>query len=126
MPYETIWEERGVYQRFSGIVTPRDREEANHEVMGDERFDALTYWIVDSLNMERYTLDSSEAVVAAAHDIGAARYNDQLLMVFVATNPEHRENIHRYIQVLESGANWQARLFDDLDSARQWVATNQP
>ncbi len=126
MPYETIWEDKGVYQRYSGEVTPDDRLNANNEVLGNKRFDNLKYWLVDSLNMERYMLTSSDAVVAAAHDIGASRYNDHILMVFVATDSKHRENIHHYMKVLESGANWQVRLFDDLDSAREWIAANLP
>jgi len=56
MPYETNCEKQGAYQRFSGQLTNRDRKHAMHEVMGDKRFDAMKYWIVDSLAIEEYLL----------------------------------------------------------------------
>ena len=122
MPYETVWEERGVYQRYFGVLAPRDRESGSAEVTGNERFESLKYWIVDSLGMERYTLSSNDAITAAAFDIGAARYNNHMLMVFVVTDMAHRENIQRYMELLKANTNWQSEIFDDIESARQWIA----
>jgi len=61
-------------------------------------------------------------VVAAAFDIGAARHNNNLLMVFAATNTDHRDNILHFKKILELDCDWKVRLFDDIESARQWIA----
>lgn len=122
MPYETIWEEEGVYQRYSGRLSKGDREFAANDVLGDSRFDSLKYWLVDSLAIDEYLLDERDAVIAAAFDIGAQHYNSDILMVFVATNTDHRRNIAKYIEVLQSQCCWKAKLFDDMQSARQWIS----
>jgi hypothetical protein len=123
MPYETIWEQKGVYQRFSGQVTSEDREQANNAVMGNPRFDGLKYWIVDSLAIEEYLLDKRDAVLAAGFDLGAEYINNTVLMVFIATNTDHRDNIQLYMKFLKDlGCAWETRLFDDVGPARQWIS----
>lgn len=123
MPFETFWEPNGVYQRFSGRLTNRDKVRANHAVVGDRRFDAIKYRIIDSLAIEEYLPERSDATEAAAHDSGAAFTNANVLMVFVATNTDHRNNILHYMNCLNDlETPWKARLFDDLESARQWIS----
>lgn len=123
MPYETIWEQKGVYQRFSGRLISEDREQAENAVMGNSRFDGLEYWIVDSLAIEEYLLDKKDAVLATGFDLGAEYINDNVLMVFIATNTDHRGNIQRYMKFLEGlGSTWETRLFNDVESARRWIS----
>lgn len=122
MPYETVWEGAGVYQRYTGKLTRSDREFARNEVMGDVRFDNLKYWIVDSQSIDEYLLEERDAVIAAAHDIGAQRYNQAMLMVFVTTNSDHRRNILKYMEVLRNQCSWKAKLFNDMESARHWIS----
>lgn len=123
MPYETIWEQKGAYQRFSGQLTRKDKGHANNTIMGNPRFDGMAYWIIDSLAIEEYLPEMEDAVLAAGYDLGAEYSNDNVLMVFVATHTDHRDNILHYMKFLkDSGSAWKARLFDNLESAREWVS----
>lgn len=91
--------------------------------MGSPRFDAMKYWIVDSLAIEEYVLEKMAAMEAAGSDLGAAYTNNDVPMAFVATNTGHRDNIRHYMRLLEGARSvWKARLFDDLESARQWIS----
>ena len=78
MSYKTIWENNGVYQRYSGLLANKDRVLPRNEVMGDERFDKIKYWIVGSLLIEEYLLDRNDAVEAAAFAVGASSYKKNL------------------------------------------------
>lgn len=122
MSFETIWENNGVYQRFRGQLTKQDKENANHEVMGSQRFEEIKYWIVDSLEIESYMPNQTDAMVSAAHDLGAEHYNSDLLMAFVANNIDHIDNIKHYMGILEQYSAWKVRLFDDIESARKWIS----
>jgi len=121
MPFDTNWEKQGVYHQFSGQLTNRDRKHAMHEVMGDERFDTMKYWIIDTLAIKECMLEKSDVVDAAAFNIGAAYHNNNILMAFAATNTDHQDNILHFMKILKSGCNWKVRLFDDIESARQWI-----
>ncbi len=123
MPYETTWEQEGCYQRYSGRVSEEDRRRAGGEIMGDARFTYIKYWIVDSLEIEEYLLNKDDAFTAAAFDLGEGYTNSKILMVFVATNTDHRDNILHFTKLLETGQSpWKVKLFDDIESARYWIS----
>lgn len=121
MSYETIWEKNGVYQRFSGILTENKRDQAIGEVMADPRLDGINYWILDSLAIEEYLPKQIHAEFAAGSIIGASICKKSVSMAFVATNEKHRENILHFIKTIKEHCFWDARLFDDIDTARKWV-----
>lgn len=122
MPYETIWEQEGVYQRFSGRITNGDKDRATSAVMEDERFDTIKYRIIDGLAIEEYVLDEENALHAAALDIGATYNKDNFLIVFIATNANHRDNIQHYMRHLkDTHSPWKAQVFEDIESARRWI-----
>ena len=52
---------KGVYQRYSGQVSNNDRENAKIAVLEDARFDTVNYWIVDSLEIKEYLLNTIAA-----------------------------------------------------------------
>lgn len=71
----------------------------------------------------QYALDEANALHAAALDIGAAYINDSVLMAFVTTNTNHRDNIQRYMKHLKNTHSpWKVRVFEDIESARQWIS----
>ena len=45
MPYELIWEDRGVVFRFSDVADDDDLKQSNKEVFDNPRFaDTLAHW----------------------------------------------------------------------------------
>ncbi len=125
MAFETIWEDKGVYQHFTDTISPEDRIRANADVLGNARFDHIKYWLVDSLDSTEYQLDRMQALKAAGQDFGATELNDHVLMAFAATDPRHRENIECYKETLETGHSpWKVGLFDTLEDARDWISEN--
>ena len=123
MPYETIWEENGVFQRFFGQITRDERMRASSEIHGDSRFDTIRYWIIDSLDIDSYDLGKSDAEILANTDNAASRTNPSVLMPIVCTHIIHRNNfLHYLIHLKKAGSPWMGKLFDNVKTARQWIS----
>jgi len=125
MRYETIVESKGIYQRYSGRISKQDRINASSDFMENPLFDTFNYWIIDSLAIDEYLLDQDDALQAAASDIGAAFTSKFILIAFVATNKDHRDNILHFMELLkQSEITWKIELFDNLESASAWIVIN--
>ena len=61
MPFELIWEPRGVCRRYFGAVTVAERQRSFDLICGDPRFDALRYTITDYREVVDYEI-SEEAL----------------------------------------------------------------
>lgn len=120
MPFETIWKHRGVYQRFYGVLSSKDREMAAAAVHGNMRFDDLHYWIVDSLEIVELEDSPRDLLLSAGTDLGGAKSNPRIRMAFVANNQAHIARIKRYMKLMER-ASWKVELFDNLEEAQEWV-----
>jgi len=126
MSYETIWEEEGVYQCFSGQVSPDEKIHASSEVHGDPRFDTINYWITDNIGVDSYVLEKSDAEKLAYLNNAASRSNPDIVTPFISTHITHRDNIiHYLIHLKKIGSPWKGKLFEDVQTARQWISTLQ-
>ena len=52
MPYEILWEARGVVKRHHGFLAADELLAASREIQSDPRFDDLRYIINDFLDVE--------------------------------------------------------------------------
>ena len=126
MSVETIWEEDGVYQRYTESITPEDCARGKTSVMGSENLDQIQYWLVDASQSTEYLLGRVQAVEAAGHDYGAKVINDNVLKAFVTTSPAHRKNIEIYMETLKLGESpWKVAIFDTVAEARAWINENR-
>ena len=85
MPYEILWEARGVVKRHHGFLSADELLAASREIQGDPRFDYLRYIINDFLEVEDHAVDTTAIEYFACLRIGAAQINRQVLSPFVAT-----------------------------------------
>ncbi len=122
MPWEVVWEPRGVLRRFMGHVDGEQLLRSVAEVHGDWRFDTLHYSINDFLAVESLDLDQQALEQAAAETIGASQTNGRLEVLIVARDPRVVEVARRFVSPQLS--NYPAHFFESIEEARSWVATH--
>ena len=120
MPHETIWETRGVCQKFRGVVSSPELFDALTEIRTDLRAGGLRYVIRDFLDVELFdvgvkTLLEGRALSMAIHDA-----NPDIVVAGVTTKPE-------IIEALRAASSYGLdafpfRVFASVDEARAWIA----
>lgn len=122
MPHKTVWEEKGIYWRFSGPVSSTEVEQANNEMYGNPRFDDIRYFIWDMADATAPEITVDVAEDAAATDRGASLTNAQIKGALISSNNYIDKLIQHYIKTSESmGTPWKLKLFNNLEDARSWV-----
>ena len=120
MPYETIWEEKGVYWKYSGILTGDDILQSNIGIYGDSRFDNLRYQLVDMLDVESFDVDTEAMEEVTAMDAGASQTNPRLVVALVATQVQAKRLVELY-ETTTGGAPWETAIFESVEEARVWI-----
>ena len=119
MPYQTIREPKGIYQKFWGDVVSPELYEAINVIQDDRDFNTLRYVIKDYLDVELFDVGVKTLLEGLAlHTIGK-RTNPDIVVAIVATNPE----------VIDASNAAQAYHFDTyprevfstLAEARTWI-----
>lgn len=123
MPYEILWEARGVVKRHHGFLSADELLAASREIQGDPRFDYLRYIINDFLDVEGHAIDRAAIEYFACLRIGAAQINRQVLSPFVATR-EPGLTIGTLLQAPLYENGHPVRIFPTLTEARAWVSSH--
>lgn len=120
MPYQVTWEPRGVYTRYSGIVTGADMLGNIEDVCRDERFEMHRYHILDFSDATDFVATEREMLVNCGVLIGAAFVNHQVLVAAVVTNENVRAALDRLHALGVSP--FVAKIFPTVAEARKWIA----
>ncbi len=124
MPYQTRWEQEGFFAEFSGEVPSWEIEAVNHEFTGNPKFDTVRFALWDMSRIERLVVSEADIETAAATDQGASVVRRTLRGAIVVPEGRVREIVEQYLAVSSELENtWDTRLFDDIDSARRWLAS---
>lgn len=119
MPYELIWEERGVYRRYFGNVTIAERSRSFEEICNDPRFGELRYSITDYLDVTSYEITSQATEEIAARHEGPLTLNPNIIIAAAVVNPSIVGAIEHFIAVKKFSQPY--RMFPTIQAAREWV-----
>ena len=122
MPYETKWEEKGIYWKYSGILTGDDLLQSNMGIYGDSRFDKLHYQIIDMLDVETFDVDTETMEEVTAMDLGASQSNPNLIVAVVANHIQAKRLVEIY-ETTAGGAPWETEIFETVKDARIWITS---
>lgn len=123
MPYDLIWEPRGLYRRYWGDVTIAERRESLERAFADPRFDDLLYVITDYTDVQDYEITSEATIEIASLHVGLAATNPRLLIAAVVTDPRIVQAIEHFMSLDLNKAPY--RIFSTLPAARDWLAQAQ-
>ena len=119
MPYDLVWESKGVIKHFYGNVTASELLKAGIDTEADHRFDTYRYVINDFLDCAGLIVSSSVVDEIAAIDLAASASNARIRIAVIATSPEI---IAAAAQYAKSDMNvYPTRIFSTLADARAWL-----
>jgi hypothetical protein len=124
MAYQNIWEKRGIYRRYEGVVTGSDLLSAIHEIEGDIRFDQIRYVINDFLAVSEQAITQEELEEVAALDYATSLSNANIRLAIVTADPLLLEIADRYRALSDSP--YPTRTFAQLRAARVWCDGELP
>ena len=124
MPFEIVWEPRGVYKRFLGFVTDAEFIRSVKEVQEDARFDDIHYNINDYLAVDDFDISMPTIAYAAALNIGA-RFSRPRIRVALVTTNERAVGLAKFFTA-PGFASYPIKVFATLESAREWAETVEP
>jgi hypothetical protein len=120
MPYEAIWEDKGIYWKFSGVLTGDDLRQSNMDIYGDPGFDKLRYQIVDMLDVDSFDVEADAMEEVTAMDAAASQTNPSLIVAVVSTHQQAKWLVELYESTTGS-APWETELFETVAVARAWI-----
>jgi hypothetical protein len=123
MPFEIVWESRGVCRRYFGTLLAAEIQRSIEMICEDARFDDLRYCICDYRDVTRVGSSGEELAVATAQLRGATRTNPNIIAAVVATQPAMLAGLNA-LPLLQSGPNPSA-VFATPDEAHAWIATQR-
>lgn len=120
MPYAIHWEPKGVYEKYTGVVTGRELYTAVQKVNNHPDFDVFRYVINDFLDCTALQSTKIELEDTVASAIGAKISNPRFIAAFVVTNDAIIESVLE-MKALVKGI-LHVQLFSNLADARHWIS----
>jgi hypothetical protein len=120
MPYELIWEKRGVIKRHYGVLTDNEVLSATQQVGNHEQFTQLRYIINDFTDVESGQVSPHTIEEIAALRIGATHVNRHILSPYVATR-DPGLSIANALLSPDYRNDHPTRLFPNMAAARAWI-----
>ena len=118
MAYELIWEDNGVYWKYTGKVVGQELIEASTSIYGDERFVDLKYKFVDFYDADSIEINKDELALIAYQHLAAERANPYLKNAILVKSDD--ELAHEFAAYF-TRSSWEVRVFTDPDMANKWV-----
>ncbi len=125
MPYEMIWEAKGLYRRYYGRGTDQEVLESARATESSARHGDLRYVILDFLDVEEVILTNPSFIAEiVAVDFGAALSNPRIKFAVVTLHSEIRRLARAY--ATHPLCSYPLEVFSALGEARAWVAVELP
>ena len=123
MPYELIWEDRGVIFRFWDVVSDDDLKQSNLDAYGHPRFADIAYELVDFTNVTEFGFSNDTVRLVAEWDFKASKRNPSMRLAIVGEDKLLLGLANMYRLTLDSqGGTWEQDAFATMDEARSWIA----
>lgn len=123
MAYTLIWEENGVYCRFTGLLSAEEIIQCSNEISGDIRFDDIKYQLIDILDVTELAIKTIDVRVVAAYDRAAALTNPKVKCALVTIDKDANILFGVYQnEILKSP--WEGLSFTTIKEARAWLISD--
>jgi len=121
MAYELVWEDNGVYWKYSGNVTGNEIIDASTSIYGDARFVTLKYKFVDFIDVEDLQMDKSQLALVAYQHLAAERANPYLKnAILIKTGHKMAQMAHEFAAFFGK-SSWEVKVFTNLEEANKWA-----
>jgi hypothetical protein len=122
MAYQTFWEGRGIYVRYSGHSTAQELAKLIEAFQADTRFDDVSYIIHDFAECTGLAFSKQEIEELSAKDAAAALSKRKHRVAIVSDRADVQTMLQVY-RATEFHAEDKLRLFSTIGAARQWASS---
>ena len=123
MAYQTTWEDKGIYWKYTDTVTPEDIFNSNHEFYQDSRSDNVDYQIVDFTNIQEIGFNDQTMKQIASLDSVESKSISNIKLALISDSDDVKKMFQEYIEHSDIfNSNWPTKIFNDIDSAREWLS----
>ncbi len=123
MAYDLVWEDNGVYWKYTGNVAGSEIVEASTCIYSDPRFVTLKYKFVDFLDVEAVDINKDQLALIAYQHLAAERANPYLKnAILIGTD---QKMAYEFAAFFEK-SSWDVKVFTDLVEASKWVGRKPP
>ena len=121
MAYELIWEDNGVYWKYSGNVEGNEIIDASTSIYGDARFITLKYKFVDFFDVKNFKMDKSQLALIAYQHLAAERANPYLKNAILIKSGHKTTRMAHEFAAYFNKSSWEVKVFTDMDEANKWA-----
>lgn len=128
MPYQLLWEKRGLRIHHTGLLTVEDVMSVNEQLFSSERYDMLYYQLIDLLEVDGYAITVEDIRrFGAVENAGALslKVNKMRIAMVAKDSPEIRQLFAAYVALIKE-EDLECRFFDALKPAEVWVQAHAP
>ena len=123
MPYELIWEERGVVHRHFGVASDDDLRQSSLAFVNHPQFETIEYSIVDFTGVTKFDFSADETRIVAERDAIASKRNPALRFAIVGGDLLQLGMSNMYRITFDAhGGTLEQHHFDTMEKARAWIA----
>lgn len=120
MPYLTLRESHGIYQKFWGRVASPELFESLNAILDAPSFDSVHYVIKDYLDVELFDVGVKTLLEDMVLAMRSKRINRHIVVAIVTTNPEIIDTGNAALSYRLD--TYPREVFSRLDEARTWIA----
>ena len=123
MPYELIWEDRGVVLRFWGVASDHDYRQSSLEFYGHPKAADIDYTLVDYTDVTKLDYSINFLRSSAASDAEASKRSPSMRVAIVGKEQLLLGLTNMYLTHFDlQGGTWEHVQFTTVDEARVWLA----
>ena len=127
MPISLVLETYGQHWICSGQVTSEEIRSTNDVALKITEEKDHWYQLIDLTEAEGLNLDDLDIVDVSVDDASLSRRHPNLKLAVVVTNPTIKEQIMKYLMVSWAlNSNWEFRVYDTVEAARDWFNVQDP
>jgi hypothetical protein len=121
MTYKIVWEEGGVYIKFTGIVDFDEFLNVNDLLYGKKEFDTIQYQLWDFTDINEKTCFNIEnAEIISTLDKSAMKWNERIKIAVVTDNSSIIGFALKYKSDINK-SKWTCDIFNTIKGAREWI-----
>lgn len=118
MAYEMVWEDGGIYWKYSGMVNGEEILEASTKIYGDRRFDEIDYKLVDFNEVEDISISLDQVTLIAFQHKAAELSNPMVRTAIVISS---KCDLAEKFAAFFKDSKWLVEVFDTIDQANKFL-----
>jgi len=124
MSHRINWVGNNPHIAFYGTIDTNKFIFVRNLFISDKRFDLMNYQLWDFRHANAAKLSKVDISVLAALDITSSIWNKEMMIAFIATEPNIIDLFTSYIRVMEE-SSWSIKLFDCEKDAQNWCLSRE-